>query len=632
MRWPQLLSTLPLVLVWNRPPLSRNALAQLPLGAIRAQGWLLEQLQLSASGLTGRMMDIWPDVGAGSGWLGGNGENWERGPYYLRGLLSLAHTLGSRPLIARAEPWIEWTLASQTADGFFGPRDNDDWWPRMPMLEALRWHHAATGDRRVIDFMGRYFAFQAAHLPQRPLEFWGKPRAGDNLDSVLWLFNQTGDAALLDLAHLLHQQGSDWIGELQAQAAPDQSFEFGHGVNRAMGMKEPMVYSQLSPRSDLRRVFRDGWERLMAHHGQINGMFSGDEFLHGRGSAQGTELCTIVEQLSTFQTAFKISGETWIADAMERIAYNALPATLSADHCSHQYFQLPNQIECTPGGRNFHVHHETDLLFGTATGYGCCAANFHMGWPQFVNHLWLATADGGLCAPILAPSVVTASVAGGRRVSVVEDTNYPFADSARFVVRSDAAVIFPLYLRVPGWAESFEIFLNEGDDAGARPCPQPGLHVIEREWRNGDSVTLKLPMRARVSDWERGSIGIERGPLVYALRIGEEWRQVGGSEPFGDCELHPTTPWNYGLIVDRAAPEASIAVEPHPLGKQPWAQDGAAVHLRVAAQRLPDWQVDGGVSAPLPEGELRPNTPTETVTLIPYGCARLRISMFPAIR
>ncbi|GHO89805.1 hypothetical protein KSZ_78110 [Dictyobacter formicarum] len=74
----------------------------LPTGAIRPDGWLYEQLRLQAQGLTGHLDEIWPDVGPNSAWLGGTGEEWERGPYYCDGLIPLAYMLQDEQLIKKA--------------------------------------------------------------------------------------------------------------------------------------------------------------------------------------------------------------------------------------------------------------------------------------------------------------------------------------------------------------------------------------------------------------------------------------------------------------------------------------------------------------------------------------------------
>ena len=619
---------------WNRPVLAPNRFAKLRMGSIQARGWLHEQLRLSAAGLTGRMMDIWPDVGPQSGWLGGPGENWERGPYYARGLVALGHALGDRALLDRGRLWIEWTLQSQRADGAFGPRDNDDWWARMPMLEALRWHAEATGDARVEPFLSRYFHYQHTQLPRRPLEAWAKPRGGDNLDSVLWLYNRTGAPHLLALADLLYRQTSDWIGALGGSGPPSEEFDFGHGVNLAQGLKMPAVYFQRSRDPRHLAALRTGWERVLGHHGQIHGVYSADELLHGRGSTQGTELCTVVELLSSFETALAIGGEPWLGDAIERVAYNALPAMLSADHRGHQYFQLPNQVECTPGARAFWVPHDNDLLFGPATGYGCCAANFHMGWPQLVHHLWLAARDG-LAAMLFAPCTVTARISG-RAVTIVEETSYPFGEEVCLTVRTAAPSAFTLTFRIPAWADEYEVEVAPAGRCGRQRTPvshrhRPPYGQVRRVWRDGDTLHLRMPMRVRLSQWERGSVGVERGPLVYALGVGEEWRAVAGTPPFCDYELRPTTPWNYALVVDPARPDRTLRVEHRRAAAQPWAADGAPVILRGVGRRLPDWTVQNGVSGPIPEPPFKMAGVREPLALVPFGSARLRISMLPPV-
>ncbi len=618
--------------VWNRPPLVRNAFARLPIGSIRARGWLHEQLRLSADGLTGHLMEIWPDVGPESGWLGGSGENWERGPYYARGLAALAYALGHPPLIDCARSWIEWSLRSQRADGFFGPADNDDWWARMPMLDAMRLHADATGDVRIAPFLARYFRYQLAQLPGKPLRGWAVPRGGDNLDAALWLYNRTGEQFLLELADLLHRQTSDWIGEFARGHSASEAFEFAHGVNRAMGLKEPAVYFQRSADATHLAAVRRGWQTTLRDHGQIQGTFSCDELLHGRGPTQGTEFCAIVELLASLQTALVISGELWLADAMERIAYNALPAIWTADHRGHQYFQQANQIACTRGPHHFWFHHDTDLLFGPFSGYGCCAANGHLAWPQLTHHLWLATPSGGLAAMLFAPCEVTAVVGDGARVSIIEETDYPFADEVQLTIRAARPVAFPLALRLPGWAAACTVAVN-GECRDCRVASADGTLITEaRTWRDGDRVVVKLPMPPRVSSWHGSGVGVERGPLVYALRIEETWRRVGGSAAFAEYEVRAATPWNYGLLLDPHAAERSVRVVRRPGATQPWAQDGAPVALTVPGKRLPDWSAENDDCGPIPASGQCPDVPVEILTLIPFGCARLRIAVFPTVR
>src|SRR3954471_9993753 len=160
----------------NRAPLIQNTFNPLPLGAVEPRGWLRQQLEIQAEGLTGHLDEFWKDVGSNSGWLGGTGESWERGPYYLDGLLPLAYQLGDTRLIEKAKRWVDWTLDHQRADGEIGPPANDDWWPRMVMLKVLTQYEEATGDARVIPAMAKYFNYELRALPGRPLRDWGRYR------------------------------------------------------------------------------------------------------------------------------------------------------------------------------------------------------------------------------------------------------------------------------------------------------------------------------------------------------------------------------------------------------------------------------------------------------------------------
>jgi hypothetical protein len=168
----------------------------LPLGQIRPTGWLRRQLRIQADGLSGHLDEFWPDVGPQSGWVGGPGESWERGPYFIDGLFPLAWQLDDETLKAKAMRFINWTLNNQAPSGMIGPASNDDWWPRMVMLKVLAQYHDATADPRVIGVLTRYFHYQLAALPTRPLRDWGKYRWQDEVLVVEWLYERTGDALL----------------------------------------------------------------------------------------------------------------------------------------------------------------------------------------------------------------------------------------------------------------------------------------------------------------------------------------------------------------------------------------------------------------------------------------------------
>jgi uncharacterized protein len=334
---------------------SRTPFTELPIGAIKPEGWLREQLDIQADGLTGHLDELWQDVGPASAWLGGNGEDWERGPYYLDGLVPLAYTLGNAALVGKVRIWVEAILRSQKADGSFGPTINPDWWPRMVALKALAQYYDATADSRILDFMERYFAHQRRDLPNRPLTDWGRARGQDNALVIYWLANQRASARYGDVAEVLLRQTIDWGRYLTEELIQTPATAFDHRthvVNVAMGLRYLVAQAELDPLTENSERFRQALKNLDQHHGMITGMFSGDEWLAGTAPEHGVELCAVVEFLYSLEQGFLRFGDPGLLDRAERIAYNVLAAHLSADGRSHQYHQQVNQIACSIARRN----------------------------------------------------------------------------------------------------------------------------------------------------------------------------------------------------------------------------------------------------------------------------------------
>lgn len=637
--------------VQNRTPLLEKPFIELPIGAIKPHGWLKAQLISMKNGATGHLDSLYSKVmGKRNGWLGGDGDVWERGPYWLDGLVPLAYILDDQQLKDKVQPWIEWSIKNQRADGYFGPEPTatkpkpeaglqkdraQDWWPKMVMLKVLKQYYSATGDKRVINLMTRYFHYQLKQLPKTPLGYWswwGAQRGGDNLMIVYWLYNITGDHSLLDLADLIHQQTYDWTDTLLSTDRMSKIFSY-HGVNLAQGIKEPVIYYQQHPEKKYLYSVDKGFRDMRQFIGQPQGMFGADELTHGNIPTQGSELCSAVELMFSLENIMAITGDVNYMDHLEKIAFNALPTQVSDDYMTHQYYQQANQVLISRQDRNFITPYDgTDQCFGLLTGYPCCLSNMHQGWPKFTQNLWMASADKGVAALMYAPSTVQLKVAGGTEVEFTETTNYPFDDQIHFTYKNNGPDIsFPFHLRIPAWCKEAQIAVN-----GKVIKTVNGGQVVklERKWSNKDEVTLTLPMEVSLERYNENSVSVERGPLVYALKIEEQWKKVKNNDAYGDYyEVHPQSPWNYGLLATDAKQKQAFTFIKKQMSETPWNIEHAPVEIHALAVQLPEWKMYNGNAGPLPYSPqaMPANEKPVTVTLIPYGCTTLRISEFPEV-
>lgn len=635
----------------NRAPLTENRFIELPLGAIQAEGWLKERLIRQKNGLTGHLDEIYPLVmGESNGWLGGDGDQWERGPYWIDGALPLAYILADDSLKQKVQRWVEWAINSQQEDGYFGPkqsypndipgvqRDNsEDWWPKMVMLKVLQQYYSATNDHRVIDLMTKYFHYQLKELPAKPLDFltfWPRYRGGDNLMIVLWLYNITGDKALLELADLIYKQTFDYNTTFNTKNWWNTGSM--HCVNLAQGMKTPAIYAQYRNREQNLIDVKKGFDDIVTFLSYPHGGFGGDEALHGNNPTQGTELCTLVEYMFSLEKILQISGDLNYAEHLERIAFNALPAQSDDNYMKRQYFQQTNQVCVTKHDRNFDTNHAgTDILFSLLGGYPCCTANMHQGYPKFVQNLWYATPDRGLAALIYSPSKVKAKVGDGTEVEILETTDYPFSDAITMTVNSPKEVEFPLYLRIPSWCANASIKVNQENVR----ISSDTIICINRIWKSGDRILIHLPMKVRLSNWYERSVAVERGPLVFALKMDEDWtnKKFEGEDLkwFGTdySEITSKSIWNYALVEcdETGIPNQYKVYQKDLIASFPWNLRNAPIEIKTIARQLAHWQMYGGSAGPLPYSIAygMPYGETDTISLVPYGCTKLRVAEFP---
>jgi hypothetical protein len=633
-------STSPLY-VGNRAPLLPSPFIQLPIGSITPKGWVRHQLELEAQGMTGHLEEIskWCkfDDNAWSDPQGQGNSGWEELPYWLKGYGDLGYVLGDQEIIKHARKWIDAVLASQEADGWFGPRGlktglkgTPDLWPHMVMCNVLQSFYEYTHDERVVPFLTRYFKW----MNTRPdtdfgAGYWPKIRFGDNVETLYWLYNRTGETWMLELAKRIHENMQDWTTGVHDW----------HNVNVSQGFREPGVYYQQAKEERFLRAAENNYQTVMGLYGQFpGGGFAGDENCRPGHTdpRQGFETCGIVEFMHSFEMLLKISGNPLWADRCEDIAVNSFPAALTPDEKGLHYLTCANQVQLDKNNKAPAIQNDgTMFSYSPYEVYRCCQHNVSHGWPYYAEELWLATADGGVCASLYAASEVSAKVAGGTSVKIAEETDYPFSDTVTLKFSTTQPVKFPLYLRIPRWCTDASVKVN---GKAVRCAAKPLMYVVmEREWKDGDTVSLRLPMRVSIQKWEKNhdAVSVNYGPLTFSLKIGERWARCGGTDAWPELEVFPTTPWNYGLMLNEKTPAKSFKVVKRSGGAlpaQPFTPATAPIELQVKAKRISAWTQDAqGLVGKLQPSPVKSDQPSETVTLIPMGAARLRITAFPVI-
>jgi len=632
----------------NRRPLQPTPLVKLPITAFAPGGWLRKAMELQRDGLTGHLgeISVWLTK-EDNAWLKPDGKGkygWEEVPYWLRGYARIAYVLKDPKMLEETKVWVEGTLKSQRPDGDFGPIHNHgkgfrDLWAQMLMLQVLQSWHEYSGDARVLPFMTRYFQWQSQIPDERFLkDYWENSRGGDNLASVYWLYNRTGDAFLLDLAKKIDRNTANW-----RQSGRLPNF---HVVNIAECFREPATFFQQSGKaSDLEASYR-AFDFIREKYGQVpGGMFGADENARpGHDDPhQAAETCSFVEQILSNDMLMAITADPKWAANTEDVAFNSLPAAFTADYRALRYLTAPNQVISDAANHAPGIANEGPFMLMNPFSSRCCQHNHTSGWVNFLEGTWMATQDNGLAALLYTEGKVTAKVANGSEVTIASATKYPFEDEVRMSVQTATPTEFPLYLLIPQWAKGATVSVG-----GETMKGEPGKYVrLQRTWKSGDAVTIKLPMRPKTRVWDqmKDSVSVDFGPLTFSLKIEEQFRQVDGTKTaMGDSgwqpgvdqskwptyEILPKSAWNYGLV---QKPTFKVVRKPWPANDTPFTLGTAPLELITTGRRIPMWTIDEfGLAGILPKSPVSVDTPVESITLVPMGAARLRISSFPQVR
>ncbi len=590
---------------------------------IKPTGWIRTQLEIQAKGLSGNLDKVWPDV-RDSKWIGGTAEGWERVPYWLDGFIPLAYLLEDEDLIARAKKYIDAIISFQKPDGWLCPCDDDkrakyDTWAILLLSKVLTIYYECSKDEKIPDVLYRTMKNYLDLLKDGTVKLfeWGKYRWYEGFIALEFLYDRYKEEWILELAQILKAQGMDYSTVTELWKRPLNHWKLDtHIVNLNMMFKSEAVSCDLlgEEYTDSAETF---YNMLKQYNGTAVGMFTGDECLSGLSPIQGTELCSVVELMYSFEHLFAYTGDNKWAERLEVLAFNALPATISDDMWTHQYVQQSNQMSCQrlPGKSIFRSNNSEAHMFGLEPHFGCCTANFNQGWPKLTLSTFMHDADTIISA-VPVPSQLTTD-----RCSIKLETNYPFENSFKYTI--DAEDAFKFVIRVPSFAKNLCV--------NGEAC---SLNELSFDIKAGETViNVSYDVVPYFEKRPYDLNTVKCGSLTFSVpvkyeKIMREYEANGIERkfPYCDYEYAPLSDWNYGYS------NTSLKLESKGISEIPFSSEKPPVVIKANVKKIA-WGLQDGyltVCAKVPESRVAISD-EEEIELYPYGCAKLRMTEIPFV-
>lgn len=522
-------------------------------------------------------------------------------------------------LLALAEPMIELVAKAQRQDGYLdtffqvaraGQEFTDLEWGHELYVAghliqaAVAWQRS-RGDDRLLRIAERFVARIEAELgPGRRELVCGHPEIEMALVELYRTTNQ--DRYLALASTLVERRGHGLLGAGRHGARYWQDHEpvrearepAGHAVRQMYldcGVVDVAI--ETGDRDLLESAIRR-WESMVSSRTYLTGSLGsrhrdeafGDAFELPTDRAYG-ETCAAIGSVMLAWRLLLATGERRYADLIERTAFNAVLPGLAFDGT---HFFYSNPLMRRSAG--------AEILSGAATTrratwfpVACCPPNL-MRFLATLPDLMATVSGTGIQIHQFATASLDAPVHGGT-VRLSTRTNYPWEGTVEVAVEQSVPKPWTLSLRVPEWCSLAVASL------GAQNLAESGPGTIEltRVWPAGERLLLdmSIPARATVPDPRidavRGTIALERGPLVYAVE---------------DADLPADT--SVESLEVAAAPELETSVAPEPkLGEMTWISLDARLRQDVRSARWPYRHL---------QGESRANAPTRSTRIraLPY--------------
>ena len=628
-------------------PVRHDVFQELPVNAIRPDGWLKEFLQRQNSGMTGhREVLSYPyDTCLWAGTIprkGNHGMDWwryEQTAYLCDGILRLGYLLNDEKLIKTGREGVDYLLANPLKNDRLGHACFSSQWPMAVYFRVLQAEYLATRNPLLLEAMRKhYLSYSVDDLTK-------KPRHVVNLEGLLWTYGQTGDAGLLELAEKASKSGR-FPGRLGSCVSLGKTKD--HGVTFNEEAKLPAIFYIYTGNKEYLNASVNAFKKIDQYHMLPDGVPSSNEFLSDKNPITSHETCDISDYTWSIGYLLMASGDATWADRLERAIFNAGPGAVSKDFKNLQYFSSVNQVLATGSSndndrkKDGKVMGPSRMAYWTCHDTECCAGSVHRFMPNYAARMWMQGRDGGLVAALYGPSKTEIVVNDGKdKLSVIQSTNYPFSDTITFTFNAPRPVATSFSFRTPVWCAKASATVNGAPYDGKLT---PGeFTLMTRTFKDGDTIVLRFPMEAKLQQHENYGVYVERGPLLFAYAVPEtvtvdtkEYESLGGkktSDPvnFPALDLQPAGPWNYALAVKSAD---DLKVTETKNDSYPLDPGAGQITIKVPAKKVKGWVLnEGRFTPPLPiPGKFECESETEIITLVPYGSTRLRVSVFPVVQ
>jgi len=647
--------------------LKKHLLTELKLSSIRPQGWLKEALRRAERGMTGHLQEIGYPFNTrfwGSSYDSGDKgnevdkSNWwpyEQTAYLIDGQLRAGILNRSSTLINRAKKQVLAVIDHPDKDGYLGP----DF--LKADKELNRWSHSVffrsaaalfdlTGNKRILAALKSHFLSGTSKH-----EF---ARDVCNIEAMLWLYEKTGDNRFLKLSE---QAWKGFNRHYPDYASADKNLNrdipiASHGVTFNETAKLPALLYLYTGKKAYLKSSVSGYKKVEKYHMLADWVHSSAESFRGKDPLDSHETCDIVDYQWSLGYLLMATGDARYADIIERGTFNAGFGAVLKDFKATQYFSCVNQVVATS-----HSNHNPwrtgnhRMAFRPIHVPECCSGNSTRILPVYAGRMWMGLKNG-IAAVCYGPSSVDFLSGNGKLIRVTEDTGYPFSEIIRFKFSMKSSCSFEFRFRVPGWCKEAALFINGNKFSGHLAA---GTFIsLKRKYLDGDLIELRLPMRVLARRHEGGGISLERGPVLFSLPVKEKRtaEKLPGlsTKKFPALNLLPVSKWNFAL--DLRVSEGNIILEHSNAVGFPFDPASARIKLKVPAREVRGWKIiesstcirrEPGkpelqrlskakfrLTPPLPpqKGLRKRLGGIQEITLIPYGCTLLRLTVLPEVK